>query len=82
MSDKSTRLRALSVPRHTCNHCSACCSSFKPMYMELLPRRRAAIATEVAERNVFYQNPGANPSFGLGSSTHWPCGVLSSARRR
>jgi len=44
------RLAALGVPRHTCNHCSACCSSFRvgPLLPEDVDRVKAALPT-VAE---------------------------------
>lgn len=45
-ADEAPRLRALSVPRHTCNHCSACCSSYAvgPLLPDDVVRVEAAIA--------------------------------------
>ena len=52
MSEPSSplRLAALGVPRHTCNHCSACCSSFRvgPLLPEDVDRVKAALPTVAA----------------------------------
>jgi Fe-S-cluster containining protein len=44
-AEQRTPLRVLSVPRHTCNHCSACCSSYSvgPLLPDDYVRVQAAI---------------------------------------
>jgi Fe-S-cluster containining protein len=50
VSEAAVRLAALSVPRHACRHCSACCASFRvgPLLEDDVRRVEAAVPTVLA----------------------------------